>query len=161
MGRTLASARPAHSFVVSPQSEDLHGFDDGEHLIDHSVLDIDPPGVRAGQIAHQFFKRRRVAERVLREDLQELDRLRLEATGGQLLGVFLGLFGVDQLPDYHGRRVPHRPTGVSMPARMESLMPGIDSRNNVSWIALQSSSDIRIAFVRFPVMWMGSCDAAA
>jgi hypothetical protein len=40
-------------------------------------------------------------------------------------------------------------------------MPGIDSRNNVSWIALQSSSDIRIAFVRFQVMWMGSCDAAA
>ena len=49
--------------------------------------------------------------------------------------------------------------GVLNPSIIDSLIPGIFTRNNVSWIALQSLSEIRTAFPRLPVIVMGSCVA--
>jgi len=46
-----------------------------------------------------------------------------------------------------------------MPSRIDSLIPGIESRYSVSWIARQSSSGTSTALPRFPVIRTGSREA--
>jgi hypothetical protein len=73
--------------------------------------------------------------------------------------VFLCLFGKDCFPDHQSMPSSHSSTGVLSPSWIDSRMPGIDVRNKVSWIARQSSSEIRTAELLFPTIWMGSWDS--
>jgi len=59
-------------FVMGPHSQDLDGLLLLQNLIYQSVLDIDAAGICAAQIAHQFFKWRRVLKGVLGEDSQQV-----------------------------------------------------------------------------------------
>jgi hypothetical protein len=45
---------------------------------------------------------------------------------------------------------------VFRPSRMDSLIPGTDSRGTVSRVAFQSSSETRTALALLPAMTMGS-----
>ena len=56
-------------FIVRPQAENLHDMLIFEHLIDDSMLDVDPAGVRARQVAEQFFITRRALIRINFEQL--------------------------------------------------------------------------------------------
>jgi hypothetical protein len=42
-------------FIVSPHTDDLNHLHIIEDLVDHSMLDIDPPGTSAGEISNQLL----------------------------------------------------------------------------------------------------------
>ena len=52
----------------------------------------------------------------------------------------LGLLGVEQPPAHQSSLSSSSSTGVAMPSRMDSRMPGSETRYSVSWTARQSSS---------------------
>lgn len=72
----------------------------------------------------------------------------------------MGFFRIDDLPTHTSNSVLHSEIGVSKPSRIDSLIPGMESKYMVSWIAFQSSSEIRTALERFPVIVIGRCDNA-
>ena len=45
--------------------------DIGQHLVDEPVVDVDAPGVGAGQVSHELFERRGVLERIPGQDLEQ------------------------------------------------------------------------------------------
>jgi len=59
-------------FIVSPHTDDLNRLHIIEDLVDNSMLDIDPPGTRAGQIANQLLIRGRAAIGILSENVEKL-----------------------------------------------------------------------------------------
>lgn len=139
-------------------------FDDAfffVNLVDEPVLDVDAPGICAGEVSDEFFIRRRVMERVFFKDFEEGFGLRLEPCGGELEGVLSGVSRENQPPLYHFSVLEHFSGGVLRPFLMDSRMPGTDSRYRVSCTADQSSAEINTALLRFPVICTGSSEAAA
>ena len=53
-----------------------------DYLVDEAMLDIQPPGVGASRIAYELFVGRRILERVLRKDGQQLLVLGLQPRRG-------------------------------------------------------------------------------
>jgi hypothetical protein len=161
-------------FVMSPHPKDLDGAALGKDLVHQAVLDSDPAGIGAFQVAAQLLEKGRLLERVFFEYLKQRFGLGAESGMRELFGVFLGLFGVEELPAcLSGRqacltgRQAHQPgvlelfrNGVLSPLRMDSRMPGIETRYRVSIMARQSSSETRTALARLPMIWMGWCEAA-
>jgi len=98
-------------------------------------------------------------QRILAEDFEEFPGPGSQSRGGELLRVPPGLGGKDEPPAYHFRWDAHLGTGVAIPSRMDSRIPGMESRYNVSWIDRQSCSDTRTALPRRPVMRTGSREA--
>jgi hypothetical protein len=141
---------------MRPHAKYLHNtlvFDD---VINQAVLNVDAAGISAPQIAEEFFKRRWLSKRVLREDTQQLLRLRAETRRFQTPGIFLGLFRENNSPRCHQPgSVSHWSAGVASPLMMDSRMPGTESRCMVSCMAFQSSSPTRTALERRPVMRIG------
>ena len=86
---------------------------------------------------------------------------RFEPGSGQFLRVFIGLLGIDEAPAHQSSVKSHASTGVAIPSRILSRMPGMLTRYSVSCIADQSLSDSNTALLRLPVICNGSCDAAA
>lgn len=115
-------------FVMRPHPKNLNGLDVFEDLIDETMLDVDAPGVCSGQVADELFVGRRRAVRVLFKNREEDLRLRLQTGGGKVLCIFLGLLRVDELPTHQSRSSSHSSTGVLMPSRMDSLIPGTETR---------------------------------
>ena len=113
-------------FVMSPQPQYLYYSLSLEHLIHEPVLDVDPSGVCAGQIADEFFVGWRVLKRIIRQNTQKKLCLRFQTRARQLLGVLLRLFCEDKLIFHQSSSLAHADTGVASPARMDSLMPGIE-----------------------------------
>ena len=113
---------------MRPHADDLHGFSCGKHLVDEAVLDVDPARVGAGKIADELFKRRRVLKGVSCDEVEQPFRLGAEAGCRELLGVFLGLSCEDKRPGYHLSLVRHFLTGVFSPFRIDSRIPGTDSK---------------------------------
>ena len=113
---------------MGPHAND---FDDAfffQDLIHEAMVDVDAAGICARQIADQLFKGRVSLKWVLFQHCKKLLRFFLQSGGGQLLGISLRLFGVDEAPFHHLRFLAHFSTGVFSPFRMDSLMPGIESR---------------------------------
>jgi hypothetical protein len=50
-----------------------------EHLVDESVLDVDPPLAAAGEVTDELLVTRGRGERVLGQDVQKILRLLLQA----------------------------------------------------------------------------------
>lgn len=92
------------------------------------MLDVDAPRVRARQVADQLFERRRILEWILLEDFERRLGFGSEPGCRQLLRVFLRLLREDELPAYQASFFDSLRTGVLSPARMDSRIPGIDSR---------------------------------
>lgn len=147
--------------VVSPHAQHLDDFLRIEDLIDEPMLDIDSARVCPGEISDELLVRRRILERVGSKDAWQMLRLFFQASRGEVLGVFLGMFGKDNLPAHHSRPLAQDSTGSFMPDLIDSRMPGTDSKWRVSWMAAQSSSDSSTALARLPEMRIGSWDSAA
>jgi len=99
-----------------------------EDLVDEPMLNVDPSGVRTAQIAHQLLERRRSLIRVLFEYAEEGLGLGLQAGSSQMLGVLLGGLRVDEPPGHQSSSLSSSSAGVAMPSRMDSRMPGIETR---------------------------------
>src|SRR4051812_24524099 len=124
------------------------------------MLDIDPAGTGAGQVADELFVPGTSAERILPEDLQKLLGPASQVGRGELFSVFLRLFREAQPPPaYQSISSAPSSTGVSIPSRIDSLMPGIESRYIVSWMARQSCSETSTALDLLPVIWTGSLES--
>lgn len=115
-------------FIVSPHPEHLHCVLFGEHLVHQPMLDVDATGIGAGQVTNELLEGRRVAERVLAEYVEQRLGLRPQACGRELLGIALCLFGEEQAPDHQPGLSSSCSTGVAIPSRIDSRMPGIESR---------------------------------
>lgn len=98
------------------------------------MLDIDSPEERTLQNTHQCFKGRRLLQGILCQQFQE--RLRLlpqgGCGGGQLLGILLRLLGEQNGPAHQPGSGDNSETSVAIPSRIDSRMPGMDTRCNVS-----------------------------
>ena len=96
------------------------------------MLDRDAARVRAGEISHELFERRRPSERIRREELQKFLGSGAETRGRELTGVLLGLLRENDTPGRARRYQPgfseHFEIGVRMPLRIDSRIPGIWSR---------------------------------
>lgn len=145
---------------MSPKTNDFDGLDRGKHLIDQAVLNVDPPRASTRQISDQLLVRGRILIRIGSQDFEKSFSFRPQAGGGEFLRVLLRL-GEDEPPAHQASFFDSFLTGVLRPALMDSRIPGIESRWRVSWMARQSSSEIRTALERFPVIWTGSCEEAA
>jgi hypothetical protein len=80
---------------VRPHTYDFNRLEIIKDLVDESMLDIDPPGTSAGQIANQSLIWGRSAIRVLSENGEEALCLWLQTGMREPLGVLLGLFCVN------------------------------------------------------------------
>lgn len=92
------------------------------------MLNVDSTGARPREIADEFFARRRIVKRILPDKREEGFGLWPFPRGFWLLDVLLCLPGEDDLPSYQAIFSEHFSTGVFNLRRMDSLMPGIDSR---------------------------------
>lgn len=115
-------------FVMCPHTKDLYCFAAGEYLINKTMLNVDSAGISSCQVAHEFFKRRRILERVLFDNIEEQFRFGSKPRCRKLLGIFLGLLCKDEPPTYHFNLVRHFLMGVLMPLRIDSRIPGIERR---------------------------------
>ena len=113
---------------MRPEANHFDRADILQHLIHQAVLDVDAAGTGAGEIADELLKRGWGLVGVTAEDIEQRFGFWSQAGGGEFLGVFLGLAREDQLPGYHVRRWRHRATGVCSPLRMDSRIPGMDTR---------------------------------
>jgi hypothetical protein len=114
--------------IMGPHADDLDDSLLFQDFVDQSMLYIDAASIGPGKITHEFFNRRGSVERVFPDDFQQLGGLAFETGRGQLLGVLLGLFGIDNLPYHQSSSRAHSSTGVCKPSRMDSRMPGMDRR---------------------------------
>ena len=113
---------------MRPETNDFDGPNVFQDLIDEPVLDGDPAGVRTGEVADEFFIRGRGPVGILTKHGQQDFGFETQPRRGELPGVFLGLAREDDLPGYHANFSRHRETGVFSPRRIDSRMPGIETR---------------------------------
>lgn len=143
---------------MCPHSNDLNNSLLRKNLVDVSVLNVYPPGVRASQIADQLLIRRFCLMGIVFENLDESFGFGLEPRCRQFLGIFLSLFCENNGPLHQGSSGEHFPTDVFSPRRIDARILGIESKYRVSWIARQSSSERRTPLLFLPKMWTGSWD---
>ncbi len=117
---------------MSPHPDDFDRPVPFQHLIDQPALNVDPPGVSTGKVSYQFFIRRRILVRIFAKDFEEYFGFRPKTCCRKFLGVFLGLAGKNDFPTYHRSFSLHFPRGVFNPFRMDSRIPGIETRYSVS-----------------------------
>ncbi len=113
---------------MGPHSNNLDNSLFIEHLVHKAVFDVDAPGAGPGQIARQLFERRGISPRVLPENFDQLFRLGLKTGIPESFRIFPSLPGKDDPPTHQPGSSEHSSTGVSSPSRMDSLIPGMDSR---------------------------------
>jgi len=115
-------------FVVSPHPQHFYcvlGFVD---LVDEAVLDVDAPGIGAGEIANEPFIGRGILEWIGAQNRQKGVHAAAKAGGLDLLCVLEGVLRKDQLPGYHGSFFEHLAMGVFIFLVRDSRIPGTDRR---------------------------------
>jgi hypothetical protein len=73
---------------MGPHSDDFHGFEVIQNLVNQSVLDIDSSRVCAGQIAEQFFVGRGIVVGIFFEDFKQAFGLGFQPGVCNLLRLF-------------------------------------------------------------------------
>ena len=120
-------------FVMRPHPQDPHYllvFVDG---IDKSMLDVDPSRVCALKVAHKLFVEGWSLVRIRAQDAEEGFGFWPKTTLRESPRVLLCLLREDELVVAHQPGSgAHSFRGVFMPLRMESFMPGMETRYNVS-----------------------------
>lgn len=99
-----------------------------QNLVHQAVLDVDAPRTCSLQIAHQPFKTGWGLKGILSEDFQQLFNPAPQPHGPDLPGIPLSLSSEDNCPTHHFSSVAQSDTGVAMPSRIDSRIPGTDSR---------------------------------
>ncbi len=117
---------------MRPHSEDLHRSLLWQDLIHEPVLYVDASRVSPGEIANELFEPRRLLQGIPTKDSQQFFGLCPQTAGREFPGVFLRLPGEDDLP---GPRLVYQPgrldvlgSGVRIPFRIDSRIPGIERR---------------------------------
>lgn len=99
-----------------------------ENFVDKAVLDIDPPGIRPNQIAHELFARWRILKRVFCQNCKKFLRFDLQASSSKLLSILHRQLGIDHCPGHQSSSFALLPRGSAIPSFIDSRMPGTDSR---------------------------------
>lgn len=126
----LASATA--SLVMRPHPEDFYSMLAIQDLVYEPMLDVDASGVCAGKVADQFLIAGRCLEWVLSDHREQPLDLFHQSRGRNLPSVVLSLSCVNNPPAHQPGSSEHWSRGVSRPLRMDSRMPGTDSRYRVS-----------------------------
>ena len=113
---------------MSPHPKDFDGVFAGIDLINETVLNVDAARISARQVAHQFFVGRRVLKWIFGDKIEKTMGLGFEIRGRDFPGILLGLFGVNNRPTHQPGLVEVLPSGTAMPLRMDSRMPGMETR---------------------------------
>jgi hypothetical protein len=117
---------------MGPHPNDLHGPFLGIDLIYKTVLHVDPAGIRSLKISHQFLKRGRILARIRAHDFKQALSICPQVRRSQFLSVLLRLFCVIEIPAHQLRVLELFESGSAIPLRIESRIPGIESRYRVS-----------------------------
>jgi hypothetical protein len=115
-------------FVMSPHSND---FDRPLRLVDliyQPVLNVDASRVGTRQISNEFFVGRRSLERSLCEKIEKTFCLWPEIGRRKFPRIYLRLFRKGDRPTHQPGWVEVFSSGSAMPLRMESRMPGIETK---------------------------------
>ena len=131
-GSPIAGALAYASFVTSPEAEDFHHSEVVEDLVDQPVLDVDPARIGSRQVANQFLKRRRSLIWILCQSGKQEFRFRLKTGSRQLFRILLRLPRKDDPPTHQRSSGVQASTGVVRPLRIDSRIPGIESKWSVS-----------------------------
>ena len=99
-----------------------------QNLIHKTMLNIDTPRIRTREISNQFLIRRRILKRIFRDNVEQTFSLEPEIRGRYFFCVFLRLPGVNDNPTHQPGFLAALDSGSAMPLRMESRIPGIDTR---------------------------------
>lgn len=118
--------------VVSPQTNNFDRLLFFDHLINQAVMDIDSAGIGSFEIADKPLVRRRILERILFQHIQKPVHLRPETGLVDFKRVFSGLTRPIKLPGYQGLVLEERDKGSLRPLWIDSRIPGMDIRYNVS-----------------------------
>lgn len=121
-----------HLFIMSPHPDDLDGLYFLQDLVHEAVLNGDATGISSRKVSDQLFKGWGCLKRIFRENFKQFFGFLSQACCRNFLCVLLSFPGIDNPPLYHPGFSLHFLTGVLSPFRMDSLMPGIDKRYNVS-----------------------------
>lgn len=113
---------------MRPHADDLHGVLSRVDLVHQTVLNIDAAGIGSFEIADQFLKRWRRLQRILLEDLDQPFRRCPKIPGDELFRVLLSLPGIVEPPAHQLSSVFDLLNGSRNPFRIDSRMPGIESR---------------------------------
>ena len=115
------------------------------HLMDDPVLDADPTRIGTTEISQQLLESRWGLQGVGAQHSDDSFRLFPSSCLGEALCILLSLASVDYSPTHQSRSSEQFSSGSFIPAKMDSLIPGIAVRKRVSSTAFQSSSDTRTA----------------
>ena len=118
--------------IMCPHPDNFHGLDFIQNLINQSMLDIDSSGTCTVQVAQKFFVGWRIFVGIFFEDFEQTLGLGLKSGVCDLLCILLGLLGRNQSPVHHSSSSSHSSIGLLMPSWMDSRIPGIEVRYNVS-----------------------------
>ena len=122
------SLQPHPSLVVGPQPQHLDRARVVENLVDDAMLNVDPTRAGSGKFSDKSLERRRSLVRVSGENRQYLLGLRTKPGTRKFLCVAFGLPGKDQAPTHQSSLSSHFSTGVFIPFRIDSFIPGIATR---------------------------------
>jgi len=120
--------RLAVLFIVSPHPQYFHCSLGLENLVDEPMLDVDASRIVAGKISDELFARGRILEGIDAKDRQQIIDTSPKSRGLDILRVLVGIPRENDLPVHQGGLLEHLLTGVFMPLRRDSRIPGTDRR---------------------------------
>src|SRR5258706_15617011 len=121
------------SLVMGPHPDGFHDVLPPKHLVDETMVDVDPARECSGEVSDGLLKRRRRLKGIGAENLDQSLGFGLETGAAQLLSILGGLRRKDDPPGAHQLSDSrHSFTGVANPLRIQARIPGIETRYNVS-----------------------------
>ncbi len=91
-------------------------------------MNVDPTRIRPAQITDQLLERRRILKRIVLQYLKQPLGLWTEISRSNLLGVLLRLLRKIKFPNHQLRVFEDLLSGSFNPLRIDSRMPGMDTR---------------------------------
>ena len=122
------SARHSELLVMRPHADDLDGLLIFQNLVHQPVSNVDPTGIRSDEIAYKLLEWWRSLKGICFHNLKWRFCFPLQSGIRKLSRIFLRLFGEDDFPAHQPSWSAHALTGIFSPFRMDSRIPGIDSK---------------------------------
>ena len=107
-----AYAQHAELLVMRPHADDLDDMFIFHDLVHQPMLDVDPAGIRSGEIAHKLLEGWRSLKRICFHDLKQFFCVPLQSSICKLPGVFLRLLGEDDSPAHQSSWSEHALIGT-------------------------------------------------
>ncbi len=113
---------------MRPHADCLHNPFFLEYLIDKAMLYVDSSRIGSSEISNKFLEWWWILERRGLQQFEQLLRFGFQAYSSQLPRILLRLFREDDLPAHQLSLSEHSSTDVLNPSRIDSRIPGMDSR---------------------------------